>query len=305
MAPITADTAEQTTVVVLKSIDSAFGAGESALNLGAAVGAVVEGDAEAAASLALDLALTTREQVSSVATLATGTGAVISETQDCEGGGSATVSIDTGSLSEVEFTNALQEGSIPAGTQITTQFVNCAQSGEAAINGSVTVTIQQLALEGEPGVDPLTMEFSAAFDGLTVGANRIDGDISVLLVSNAGTTDAVISGDRLEVTAGGETVTLLDYRVTAVEDTAAVQETFYFLLALSDLAQLRVETLEALRTNAFAENPISGVLRIRGADNASITITALDEVTVQLEVDSDGDGSVDATIVTTWAELDA
>jgi hypothetical protein len=47
------------------------------------------------------------------------------------------------------------------------------------------------------------------------------------------------------------------------------------------------------------------VLRIRGADNASITITALDEVTVQLEVDSDGDGSVDATIVTTWAELDA
>lgn len=305
MLPITEDTAVETTSTVLKSIDGAFGAGESAIDFGGAIGARIEGNAEAAVSRALDMALASRDAVVAATGAGNAVGAVISETQDCTGGGSVTVSIDTGSLSELEFTNAVQAGNIPAGTAITTEFANCIEEGEGPINGSVTIVIQQLSLAGEIGLDTFTIEFTATFDELETDDGRIDGDMSLLLVSTAGMTDARISGDALEVSIVAEVVALLDYEVTATEDTAVATETFDFTLRVASVGQLFVETLEAVRTNAFADNPISGVLRIVGASDGSITVTALDETSVQLDVDVDGDGTIDATIVTTWDELDS
>jgi len=40
-----------------------------------------------------------------------------------------------------------------------------------------------------------------------------------------------------------------------------------------------------------------------GTGNASIRITAIDEVSVMIEADYNGDGASDATIETTWAAL--
>ena len=50
-------------------------------------------------------------------------------------------------------------------------------------------------------------------------------------------------------------------------------------------------------------NPDSGVLEIDGANGSSITLTALNNVTVQIDVvDADG---MSETLVTTWDELRA
>lgn len=300
--PITADTAEETAATVVRSIDGAFSAGESALGFGGAVGARVEGDPQAAVDVALEMAERARGSVVSLASGAA-VGAVITETQDCTGGGSVSVSIDTGSLSEEEFAAALQEGSIPAGTTVTTEFTSCVEPESGTLNGTVRLVIQQLAISGEIGVDAFTIEFDAEFVNFQTDEGTIHGDISLLLTSNAGATDATISGDSLEVSASGEALALVSYRVTAMEDNSEVVETFDFTLQVSVLGELDVETLESWRTLAFAENPISGVLRIVGDKDGSITVTALDETSVELKVDADGDGVVDATIVTTWAEL--
>ena len=40
-------------------------------------------------------------------------------------------------------------------------------------------------------------------------------------------------------------------------------------------------------------------------NDSSARVIAIDNVNVRIEVDANGDGTVDATIDTTWAELDS
>lgn len=303
-AAITPETAEATTATVIKSIDGAFSAGEGALGFGGAIGARVDTDSAGAADLALELAERAREAVAS-ASFNTAVGAVIEESHECTGGGSVGVSIDTGSLTEQEFVDSLQAGSIPPGTTVTMVFADCLEEGANPLDGTVTVVFQQFSVNGEIGLDTFTIEFSATFDELSVGDDRIDGDIRLLVMSSPGMTDAQISGSSLEVSAGLHVAALIDYEVTAVEDNVALTETFDFTLDVSVLGRLMVETLEAWRTDAPAEHPGSGTLKIIGDGDASITVIVLDEVNVQLDVDSDGDGIVNVSLMTTWAELDA
>jgi hypothetical protein len=300
---ITEATAEETAGTVLDSIDGAFDASESALGFGGAVGARVDGDTRAAVATAIELADRARDSVTFMTT-GVSTGAVISETQDCTDGGMSSVSINTGDLSEEEFTLALQDGGIPAGVSISTEFADC-REGDSVLNGSVTLEIESMSLEGELGMDTFVLAFRAVFDDFTAGDGSIDGDISLSITSAPGQTDVVVSGDRLAISVSGELLSLLDFDVSSVEDTSALVETFDFTLSISSFGNVTVETVETWRTLAFAEEPISGVLRIIGAGNGSITVTALDEMSVQLEIDEDGDGTVDATIITTWDELDA
>ncbi|MEJ2087091.1 MAG: hypothetical protein P8Y69_01110 [Gammaproteobacteria bacterium] len=303
LAAITPETAATTTAAVIKSIDGAFSAGEGALGFTGAIGARVATDGAAASDIALEMAERASDAVAS-ASFSTAVGAVITQSQDCSGGGSSTISIDTGQMTEEQFTNALQEGSIPQGTSVTMTFADCIE-GEDSMNGSLTIVFQQFDLSGEVGLDTFTLQFSAIFDDFSVGNAHVDGDIGLLVMSTAGATDAQIGGDSLEVSSGLEALALTDYDVTAVEDNVALTQTFDFTLDVSVLGRLLVETLEAWRTDALAAYPGDGTLRIVGADDASITVVVLDEVNVQLDVDSDGDGVVDTSVMTTWAELDS
>ncbi len=301
--PITEETAPATTAIVLESMDEAFDASESALGFGGAVGAVVETDGPGAVATALAMADRARDSIRATSG-ALPTGAVITETEACTGGGEATVTIDTGSLSEQEFVLALQDGVIPSGVSITTAFDNCLEEEAGLLDGSVTLVIEQLDIDGVLGVDTFTMVFSAIFDDFVSEEGSLDGDISLSAVSGPGQTNVDVSGDSLAVGLAGESLTLLDYVVDTFEDNTALVENFDFTLRVSGLGQITVDTLEAWRTLGFSETPISGVLRIVGLDNGSILVTALDEMSVQLDVDEDGDGTVDATIITTWDELE-
>ena len=48
--------------------------------------------------------------------------------------------------------------------------------------------------------------------------------------------------------------------------------------------------------------PSSGALLVVGQDS-SARLTAVDNINVTIEIDSNGDGTIDATIETTWAAL--
>ncbi len=61
------------------------------------------------------------------------------------------------------------------------------------------------------------------------------------------------------------------------------------------------ETLHSfVKTGKF---PYEGTLNITGMNNSSVKVIALDEVTVRLEVDEDGDGAIDNPIEVAWASL--
>jgi hypothetical protein len=49
-----------------------------------------------------------------------------------------------------------------------------------------------------------------------------------------------------------------------------------------------------------SDYPSSGVMVVTGAANSSETITAVDSISVTIDVDADGNGTVDQTINTTW-----
>ncbi|MEE4161492.1 MAG: hypothetical protein V2I25_03230, partial [Woeseiaceae bacterium] len=49
--------------------------------------------------------------------------------------------------------------------------------------------------------------------------------------------------------------------------------------------------------------PFNGELKVTAGDGSTLTIVALDNQNVRLDVDHDGDGSPDTSITTTWAEL--
>ena len=50
-------------------------------------------------------------------------------------------------------------------------------------------------------------------------------------------------------------------------------------------------------------NATAGIMEITGADSSKETLTVLNSVDVQLEIDENGDDIVDETILTTWDEL--
>jgi hypothetical protein len=63
------------------------------------------------------------------------------------------------------------------------------------------------------------------------------------------------------------------------------------------------ETFTGVYTGSESNNPEAGVMVVRGAAGSSESITVLDSVNVQVEVDVEGDGTVDETIQTTWGAL--
>lgn len=301
---ITADNAEAMSAETLHAFEDALSASDGALDLGGAVGARIEGDAPAAAMLAVRMAETARDAVVSTS-YGGAVGAVITRSEDCDGGGSMEVSINTGTLSQIEFTNQLQDGNIPAGTSVSFTLANCIQEpGMPALNGGMTIVFEQFAVDGEVGLDPMVLQFSAVFQGLQGPEGTIDGDIEFLLTSGVGTADIDVRGDALQFSAAQGTLALLDFLMNAEEDTERLTQSFNFRLSISGVGDVTAATLAPWVMMLDADYPISGVLQILGANDTGMIVTALDEVNVQIEVDTDGDGIADVTILTTWAELE-
>ena len=62
------------------------------------------------------------------------------------------------------------------------------------------------------------------------------------------------------------------------------------------------ETIVAIE--AIGDNDAHvGEILVTGADNSSVRIVIIDSTHVQLEIDENGDGTVDTFVDTTWAEL--
>ena len=129
----------------------------------------------------------------------------------------------------------------------------------------------------------------------------------VLTSSSTGAIDIQATGNLLQLTVNGRTTTLIDYLLSLSDDGVELVETsINFIVNDTRLAgELIVTTLTPFIANKLDSRPMSGSLKIAGADSTSITVVVLDSVTVQIDVDGDGDGIADLTTFLTWDELDA
>ena len=307
--PITEANAAGTAGIVLDGFDIVSDSGDGAFDFSnGAFGAQIEADVrESVSTRAFNLAFKARDHFEAATLNGAATGVVITETQDCSVSGSKTFQIDTGSQSQEEYDAAVEAGSVPPQTSILMSFDNCVEEEEDLVNGSIEVTFVRFPLQTQAGEGDFILEIRADFDNLESDGERVNGDITALLTSTStGESTVQVSGDRLEVVEEGELTALVAFSISIMDDGMETYEGSYDFTIEDDslLGSVVVETLEAVLQNRFEEYPFDGIVKITGADNTSVTVTALDSVNAQLDIDVDGDGTIDVTLFPTWEELD-
>jgi hypothetical protein len=116
-----------------------------------------------------------------------------------------------------------------------------------------------------------------------------------------------VSGSSLSIQDGGESHSLTDFTVAYDEDESGSPVTYTFAAEADMTSSEFTGSVSFTTTTTFAgELPIvpgSGELRIFGLSNASIRVQPQDTTDVDLNIDLDGNGTIDALVSTTWAAL--
>ena len=216
----------------------------------------------------------------------------------------------------------------------------CAQSGSITVSGNLadplTLTVndnfvvESTACDDGLGevVDGILRFTVTAFDGdLLSGAYLISMATTAENLQVSNTEDTVTSNGDVNITldtltplfviasvSGGSMTADSDTISESLTNYSSLQtldldgsEPLYTLDASGDLASTRLPGSVRYSTPVQFEGsgedyPSVGELLVIG-DSSSARLIAIDNVNVQIEVDSNGDGVVDDTISTTWAAL--
>lgn len=217
---------------------------------------------------------------------------------------------DTGDMTTTwnDADNNLQ---VSTGDTFDTQFAMCFfQDPGVTLDG--TSTVESLAVTGDPAnqVVPWSLVATFGFIDLTVtdaiDTVTINGDLDLEISSDDNVViDASVASALLEVDVDGVAESLSDYLMTQViNQNLQVQLISVDGVYTSDILQGSVtfETLEDFMAIGD-DNPSSGQLLISDS-SSSVLVTVLDNLNVELGIDLDLDGTIDQTIVVTWADLD-
>lgn len=202
---------------------------------------------------------------------------------------------------------------LSVGDTIIMVFSNC-NLPDAIINGTMSMTITQVSGDllsfttFTLGVN-VTLSSLSISDGVVVITGN--GDMSMLLDENFTTGDSrmVLSGNQITATDGSNTETLTSYNFDFTGDNSAnfiaIMEGTVSTTALGGSVSFVTTTNFTGNDLANNGNPLAGVLLITTNTDGSQEwlIARSNGIDVQLDIDENGDGVVDATIMTTWTEL--
>ncbi|NIS91358.1 MAG: hypothetical protein GTN98_15045 [Woeseiaceae bacterium] len=218
-------------------------------------------------------------------------------------------SCDTGEVT-VTWNDADDNLELSTGDTLDADFDMCflADSG-TTLDGAVSFT--NIVVVGEPEfVTPWRLAMTFSFDNLTgmdsSGTSIIDGSLNVDIASDDNVViELSVSTPALTAQDSGMSVTLSDYLLTQLINVSTSEQR---ISADGTLTSTELEGSVSFETQQdfviFGDdNPSSGQMLIADA-NSSVLVTVLDNLSVQLEIDLDRDGTIDQTIVVTWTELD-
>ncbi len=180
----------------------------------------------------------------------------------------------------------------------------------ATLDGASSLT--NMVVTGDPFIQivPWSLATTFGFDNLSatdsVDTVIIDGNLDLVLSSDDNVVvDFSIATDALTAQQSGISETLSDYVLTQTLDLNALTQVVSTsgTFTSSELeGSVTFETLEDFMVMGD-DNPFSGELLINDS-SSSVLVTVLDNISVQLDIDLDLDGTIDETVVVTWAELD-
>lgn len=232
-------------------------------------------------------------------------GAVQSQTENCAGGGTLTISAND--------TNG--NGQVDAGDSASLTASNCAFEGQL-LNGQLVLTINSVT--GNPDHFPYSMSVTLGFNNLAAQSSslRTVGNGSVALSINARAANNQSLGLRtsslsLSSTYGGTTYskTLTSYTnsVELIPAGTGFTSTTSVSGMLSSSA-FESKSIDFATPTSFVRAsaqtyPSSGQLVITGAAGGKVRITATSATTVLIELDADANGSYETSTSKLWSDM--
>jgi hypothetical protein len=178
------------------------------------------------------------------------------------------------------------------------------------LNGATSFT--NMVISGDPFFQtaPWGLAMTFGFDNLSgmdgAGTAIIDGDLDLDLSSNDNVVVNLSVGTAsLTVQQSGISETLSDFVLTETVDLNTLTQALSASGILTSTLLEGSVTFETLQDFLVIgdDNPSAGQLLVSDS-SSSVLVTVLDNINVQFDIDLNLDGTIDETIVVTWAELD-
>ncbi len=206
--------------------------------------------------------------------------------------------------------NLASQDALSAGDRIVARFSNCDEGEGEVVNGILTLDVDTFSGDLFGGF--VLVGLTLGFDNLSANEggeiSTVNGDLSLLMdTRNYPVSTFGISSASLSVSDGIDTVVLSNFSTTVTADESSQPAAFTYTssgrVSVPRHGSVSYQVLQPF--TGFGEgDPDAGVLYIEGNLGASITATVLSNTQVQLEMDYDGDGVTDETVIVTWVELD-
>ena len=188
-------------------------------------------------------------------------------------------------------------------------YVACNDGVGEILDGTLDFTVGDFAGDLQAGtymisMDVLATDFQVNAGGETTVSN---GDATVALdTMQTPFIDVGTSGSAMRVDSSARSDILINYQSNQTVD-GNVAPAPYTLSAAGSLdttalnGSVRYSTIDTFQ-GVGTDFPSQGRLRVLGS-GSSLDLVAIDNVNVDIEIDSNGDGTIDVTISTTWADI--
>jgi hypothetical protein len=211
----------------------------------------------------------------------------------------------------VDVTITVADPNAPTiGDQIVAVYDNCDDNLGYVISGTVDLTLS--ALQGDPLTDVFLIGFDVILTDIEVteGTETLTADGGFTLTLDALDFPSIttsLAGEELQFGTTGDTITLTDFDHSLTVDTGfapftKLAEVLGRLDSQSLGGSVDYETTTAIEATGDFD-PHTGVILVTGADGSLVRIVIVDNTSVTLEIDTDGDGTIDQFIDTSWAAL--
>jgi len=222
--------------------------------------------------------------------------------------------LDTGTVTfsaEIVDPLVLAMGMLGAGDTFHVEYVACDDGAGEVIDGIIDMTVDAFMGDVLSGAYDMTMTMTVMDFQVTTADEVLtsNGDATAILnTMQAPYVEASVSGNSITMDTNTTSDTLTAYSSAQTLD-AGVSPSPYTMDASGTLDSSRLAGIVTYSTPVMFEGfdtnyPHAGELFVEG-ENSSARLVADNDVDVHIDLDLDGDGTVDETIVTTWAELEA
>lgn len=306
-APLVAITPTNAKPVSASALDSAESTSATRGASGLPIGVQVDAP-DAGAPLLQVIAEAARLAASSFSAGQLPTGLGIKQTVPCTLGGSLDISGNVASASTVSIGDTLS---------ITANACTVAVgTGKSVLSGSMTMTFQTATSSLTPPfhivVSTTVTNMSVTTAGVTTVAN---GDVHLDWNATSATTQTLSASgtaisSRETVNGAVHTTTMRNFtQVLTISGStysgtlAATVETDSTKLGTTGTVSYTISTPTPVVWNAATRTATGGVIKVLGANNSQLLITIHADGTVTIQIDANGDGTFEATVNTTVAEL--